>query len=112
MLTAEAGTQNATKLKEVLIVKSLWTFLLYFGMEKKEIASMKVGVIRNHYKKLRDKNTPKKEYQKWTELDEAKPTKAMSENVQLAYTALAVERNNHWQKQKQKEKQILVAMVK
>ena len=64
MLAVEAAAQNAAKLKKVLSVKNLWTFLQYFGMEKKEIASMKVGVMRDHYKKLKDDNTPKKDYQK------------------------------------------------
>ena len=66
VLAAEAAAQqNATKLKKLLSVKNLWTLLLYFiRMEKKEIASLKVGMIREHYNKLKDDNTPKKEYKK------------------------------------------------
>ena len=44
---------------------------------------MKVGEMRDHYKKLKDDNTPNKEYKKWTEVDEAKVTKAMSDHVEF-----------------------------
>ena len=59
---------------------------------------MKVGAIRDCYKKLKDDNIPKKENKKWTEVDKAKLTKVMSDHVELADTALAVKKNNHCQR--------------
>ena len=65
VLAAEAAAQNAAKLKKFLLtMKNLQTLLLYFGLEKKEIRSMKVGEMRDCYNKLKDDNTPKKEYKK------------------------------------------------
>ena len=62
---------------------------------------MKVGEMIDHCKKLKDYNTPKKEYKKWTEVDEVtKLTKAMSDHVELADTALGVEKNKYWKEQK------------
>ena len=81
---------------------------MYFGVEKKEIASMKIRELRDWYMKLKDDNTPKKKYKKWTEADKAKLTKAMRDHIELSDTALAVEKNNWWQEQKL----ILLAMVK
>ena len=56
VLAAKAAAHNASKLKKkVLSVKNLWTLLLYYGVEKKEIlASMKVAKIKDHYNKLKD----------------------------------------------------------
>ena len=66
-MAAEAAAQNAAKLKKVVgvdtVLKNLRTLLLYFGIS---FASMKVGVIRDHCKKLKQDNIPKKEYRKWT----------------------------------------------
>ena len=57
---------------------------------------MKVGEMRGDWykKKLKDDNTPKKGYKKWTEIDEAKLTKAMSDHVELSDMALTVEKSN------------------
>ena len=50
--------------------------------------------MRDWYKKLKDDNTPKKEYQEWTDADEDELTKAMSDHAELSDTALAVKKNN------------------
>ena len=63
-------------------MKSLQRLLQYNGVEKNAIANMKVSSeMRDHYKKLKDDNTPKKEYKVWTEVDEDKLTEAMSGHV-------------------------------
>ena len=61
VLAAEEAAQDDAELRKVLTVKNLRTLLVYFGLEKKEIAGMKVGeMVRDCYKKLKDDNTPKK----------------------------------------------------
>ena len=103
MLAAETAAQDTSKLKKVLSLKNLPpNIVAVLWVENKKIASMKVlGDMKDHYKKLsKDANTPKKEYKKWTEVDRAKLTKAMSNHVELSDTALVVEKNNHWKKQK------------
>ena len=64
VLAAKAAAQNGNELKKVLSVKNLQILLLYYGVEKKEIASMKVVKMTDHYKKLKDDNTPKKVYKR------------------------------------------------
>ena len=90
-----AAEAAAAKLKKVLTVKNLRTLLLYFGMKKKEIGSMKVSEMRDCYKKLKDDNTPKKKNTKnGLKLKKlAELTKAMSDDVQLSDTALL-----HWKR--------------
>ena len=60
---------------------------IYYGVEQKN-QETNVVALREQYRDLKEMNTPKIEHKKWTEDDEAKLTKLMSDDIEIDDTEL------------------------